>query len=102
MKKPKISFRHFGGSGPLSIQWYEAPFGNAEEANHGEGVCWYSPNGEVLAVEFDDVDFASDEQSLELRDGSVVQIKVKAGRIQMEIHPGHRKDSSPRSMKRAR
>ncbi len=102
MKKPKVSFRHFGGSGPLSIQWYDAPFGDAEEATHGDGVCWYSPSGEILALEFDDVDYAADDQSLELRDGSVVQIKVKTGKVHIEVHPNNSKDSSPRSLKRAR
>ncbi|PWU20906.1 MAG: hypothetical protein C5B49_03495 [Bdellovibrio sp.] len=84
MKKPKVSFRPYGGSGPLSIHWYDA-FGDAEEAVRGEGVCWYSPRGEILAVEFDDVDFSSDDQTLELKDGSIVHIKVKEGRVHTDL-----------------
>ncbi len=90
MKKPKISFRAYGGSGPLSIHWYDA-FGDAEEAIRGNGVCWYSPSGEILAVEFDDVDFSSDDQSLELRDGTVVHIKVKGGKVQTDLGQSARK-----------
>lgn len=90
MKKPKISFRAYGGSGPLSIHWYDS-FGDAEEAIRGNGVCWYSPSGEILAVEFDDVEFSSDEQSLELRNGTTVHIKVKEGRVQVDMSQSSRK-----------
>jgi hypothetical protein len=31
MKKPRIVFRHFAGSGPLSIYWYDGPYGDAVE-----------------------------------------------------------------------
>jgi hypothetical protein len=32
MSKPTISFRHFGGSGPLSVYWHPGPYGDAVEA----------------------------------------------------------------------
>ncbi len=38
MKKLDISFRHFSGSGPLSIYWHDGPYGDAIEAKRGEGV----------------------------------------------------------------
>ena len=66
MKKPRIVFRHFSGSGPLSIYWHDGPYGDALEAIKGHGVAWLAPNGELLGVELDDVKWARDEQSLEL------------------------------------
>ena len=65
-KRPYISFRHFSGSGPLSAYWHDGPFGDAVEAVAGRGVAWLAPNGELLGVEFDDVAYASDNQSLVL------------------------------------
>jgi hypothetical protein len=45
MKKPRIVFRHFSGSGPLSIYWHEGPYGDAIEVTKGCGVAWLAPNG---------------------------------------------------------
>ena len=36
MKKPEISFRHYGGSGPISIYWHNGPYGDAKEALKGK------------------------------------------------------------------
>src|SRR6059058_5040750 len=69
MRKPRISFRHFSGSGPLSIYWHDGPYGDAVEAVKGRGVAWLAPNGELLGVEFDDVARAADAQTLELPNG---------------------------------
>ena len=66
MKKPEISFRHYVGSGPLSIYWYEGPYGDAREALAGDGVFWLSPTGDLLGIEFDDVEFDKDKQILVL------------------------------------
>ena len=62
MKKPRVVFRHFSGSGPLSIYWHEGPYGDAIEATKGRGVVWLAPNGELLGVEFDDVAWGGDER----------------------------------------
>ena len=53
MKKPRIVFRHFAGSGPLSIYWHDGPYGDAIEAIKGRGVAWLAPNriGAVAGAE---------------------------------------------------
>ncbi len=86
MKKPEVSFRHFGGSGPLSIYWYPGPYGVAVEAIKGAGVEWISPSGEILGVEFDDVAVKEDSQKLEFKSGHCVSIKVKNGKIVVNTH----------------
>ena len=88
MKKPLISFRHFAGSGPLSVYWHDGPFGDAVEAKKGRGVTWLTPNGELLGVEFDDVAYANDEQTLELPNGDSVAVRVRHGKVTVRLkHP---------------
>ena len=91
MKKPRIVFRHFSGSGPLSIYWHEGPYGDAIEATKGRGVVWLAPNGELLGVEFDDVAWGGDEQSLELPNGDVVGVRVARGKVTARLKHSGRK-----------
>ena len=65
MKKAKLSFRVIGDSGPLSISWFQGPKGDAVEAKNEIGVGFFSEDGELLAVEFDDVSEKKDHQVLE-------------------------------------
>ena len=90
MRKRTISFRHFDGSGPLSVYWYPGPYGDAVEAIRGSGVGWFTPTGEVLGVEFDDVTFEQDEQSLQFANGIVVRVRVRRGkaRVLLDSHRG--------------
>ena len=55
---------------------HDGPYGDAVEAAKGRGVAWLAPNGELLGVELDDVRWLRDEQSLELRNGDVVAVRV--------------------------
>ena len=80
MKKAKISFRVIDGSGPLSISWFNGPKGDAVEAKNGIGVGFFSNNGELLMVEFDDVDENKDQQHLEF-DHFNVDVSVNKGKI---------------------
>ncbi len=89
MKTPQVSFRHFGGSGPLSIYWYDSPLGDASEADQGNGVGWLSPNGELLAVEFDDVAAAEDHQTLRFGT-TVVTVSVRLGKVSVQRSPKRR------------
>lgn len=91
MKKPRIVFRHFSGSGPLSIYWHEGPYGNAIEATKGRGVLWLAPNGELLGAEFDDVSWSNDGQSLELPSGDVVALRVVRGKATARLKHSGRK-----------
>jgi hypothetical protein len=91
MKKPTISFRHFGGSGPLSVYWYPGPYGDAVEAKDGSGVGWFAPNGEVLGVEFDDVALERDHQALAFSSGDRVDIRVSHGRVSVQARSPRRK-----------
>jgi hypothetical protein len=91
MKKPRIVFRHFSGSGPLSIYWHEGPYGDAIEVTKGRGVAWLAPNGELLGVEFDDVAWGADEQSIALPNGDVVGVRVVRGKITVRLKHSGRK-----------
>jgi hypothetical protein len=87
MKKPEISFRHFEGSGPLSIYWHEGPYGDAVEARRGSGVGWFARNGELLGVvEFDDVAYPADEQTLEFSGGLTVIVRITKGKPTVRVH----------------
>ncbi len=91
MKKPRVSFRHFSGSGPLSVYWHEGPYGDAVEAAKGRGVAWLAPNAELLGVEFDDVTWAGDAQALHLPNGDVVSIRVKRGKVDVAVKHARRR-----------
>jgi hypothetical protein len=64
MRPKTISYRQFGDSGPLTVYWHDGPYGAAREADVGKGVGWFAPTGDLLGVEFDDIAFSSDEQTL--------------------------------------
>jgi hypothetical protein len=90
MKKPVVSFRHFGGSGPLSVYWYPGPYGDAVEAKSGSGVGWFAPNGELLGVEFDDASHERDHQVLIFESGDRVEVKVVRGKVSVQVRPARR------------
>ena len=91
MKRPRIVFRHFSGSGPLSIYWHDGPYGDAIEATKGRGVVWLAPNGELLGVESDDVAWGDDTQSIELPNGDVVGVRVARGNVTARLKHSGRK-----------
>ena len=76
MKKPEINFRVIGDSGPLSIYWYNGPYGDAIESMDGNGVGWFSPLQDLLGVEFDDVKNIKDQQELSFENGISIKIEV--------------------------
>ena len=84
MKKPEVSFRVFGGSGPLSIYWTDGPYGDAIDSTSGKGVAWISPSGDTLGVEFDDVNEVIDHQVLKLANGETVTVDVKKGKVKVD------------------
>ena len=90
MRKPLVSFRHFSGSGPLSVYWHDGPYGDAVEATKGRGVAWLAPNGEILGVEFDEVAWASDEQTLKLPNGDLVSVRVRRGKVTVRLTHGRK------------
>ena len=57
------------------------------EAASGNGVAWLAPNAELLDVEFDDVRWESDVQSLVLSNGEVVSIQVRPGKVTVRVKP---------------
>ena len=93
MKKSKVSFRVIGDSGPLSISWYEGPKGDAVEAKNRIGVGFFSTTGELLMVEFDDVEQEKDSQYLEF-DHHKVEVSVKKGKVSFSLQEFDRKKKS--------
>ena len=84
MKKPKISFRSIGGSGPLSVTWFPGPLGDAVEAKNGIGVGFFAHNDDLLSVEFDDVHEKKDHQILEFDDYQV-EVFVENGQVRIQL-----------------
>ncbi|MBC7419644.1 MAG: hypothetical protein H7328_02855 [Bdellovibrio sp.] len=84
MKKPKISFRVLGDSGPLSISWFAGPKGDAVESNNSIGVGFFSPDGELLAVEFDDLEQKKDHQILEF-DRYQIEVEINNGKVSHKL-----------------
>lgn len=105
MKKPKISFRVFGDSGPLTISWFDGPMGDAVEAKNGIGVGFFSGDGALLCVEFDDVEKKGDHQLLEF-DRFQVEVSVNNGKIsslltETSMKAARKKSRSQRSKRAA-
>lgn len=86
MKKPEVFFRPIGQSGPLSLYWHSGPYGNAVECKEGTGVAWLSPSGELLGVEFDDVNKETDHQILIPSEGPKIEIFVTDGIVKVKTH----------------
>lgn len=84
MKKPKIFFNPIGGSSILSISWFPGPLGDAVEANNGIGVGFFAHNGDLLSVQFDDVNEKHDHQILEF-DRYRVEVTVNKGKISYSL-----------------
>lgn len=80
MKKPKIFFNPIAGSSVLSITWHQGPLGDAVEANNGMGVGFFAHNGDLLSVQFDDMEESRDHQVLEF-DRYRVEVSVNKGKI---------------------
>jgi hypothetical protein len=93
MKKPKISFRVIGKSGPLSITRYPGPLGDAVEANNSIGVGFFAPNGEIMSVEFDDINEKEDHQNLKF-DRHQVEVTVKNGKVSFQLKESGTKKNS--------
>ena len=85
MKQPVISFRVIGKSGPLSFYWSGGPYGDALESKEGNGVIWLSGNGELLGVEFDDVNKENDHQRISIPGGNSMEVDVKGGTINFAL-----------------
>lgn len=100
---PDIFFEDRGGAGPLAIYWKEGPYGNAVEANNGKGVGFFSDSGELIAVQFDEVQAHGDVQTLvfngeisvqvEVKDSKVVKVNMTAAKLlrTKQLHPTAKK-----------
>lgn len=86
MKKGKITFLPIDGTGALHIDFQPGPFGDAVEAKKGDGIGFFSSNGEIQGVTFDDVNEKNDHQLLEF-DRYRVEVSVVDGRASHSITP---------------
>jgi len=84
MKRAEVFFHPMEGSGQLSISWSSAPKGAAVEAKKGNGVGFFSPNGDLLSVIFDDVSAGEDHQVLEFRKYKI-EASVKCGIVKYKV-----------------
>jgi hypothetical protein len=85
-KKTNIFFSPRDGSAPLAISWYSGPKGDAVEANNEIGIGFFGSHGELLMVEFDDVNEKKDHQVLEF-DRYRVEVTVNKGKISHTLMP---------------
>ena len=84
MKQGDVFFHPMEGSGQLSISWSSAPKGAAVEAKKGNGVGFFSTNGNLLSVIFDDVIAAEDHQILEFKKYKI-EISVRCGIVKHKV-----------------
>lgn len=85
MKKGKVFFNPVDGSAPLSITWSTESQGDAVEANNELGVGFFSGQGDLLGVIFDDVAEKKDEQTLDF-DQYTVTVSTKRGIVSFDVH----------------
>ena len=85
MKKPKVFFNPISGSSVLSLTWFPGPLGDAVEATKGMGVGFFGHNGDLLSVQFDDVNEKIDHQVLEF-DRYRVKVSVSHGKISYSLN----------------
>lgn len=84
MKQAEVFFHPMEGSGQLSISWSSAQKGAAVEAKKGNGVGFFSSNGDLLSVIFDDVSAAEDRQILEFKKYKI-EISVRNGIVKHKL-----------------
>lgn len=84
MKRGDVFFHPMEGSGQLSISWSSAPKGAAVEAKKGNGVGFFSTDGNLLSVIFDDVLSAKDHQILEFKNYKI-EISVMNGTVKQKL-----------------
>jgi hypothetical protein len=83
-KKPEVHYNPIAGSAPLSISWFDGPKGDAVEAKNEIGVGFFSPSGDLLMIEFDDVEEKKDQQHLEF-DRYRAEIIVNKGKVDYSL-----------------
>lgn len=71
MLNAKIFFHPIGGNGTLTISWSSLPKEDAVEATKGSGIGFFSKNGILIAVIFDEVQSEADHQILEFLDYAI-------------------------------
>ena len=84
MKRGEVFFHPMEGSGQLSISWSSAMQGAAIEAKKGNGVGFFSTDGDLLSVLFDDVSVPEDDQVLEFKKHKI-EISVRNGIIKHKL-----------------
>jgi len=84
MKRAEVFFHPMEGSGQLSISWSSAPKGAAIEAKKGNGVGFFSTDGDLLSVIFDDVSADEDHQVLEFKKYKI-EISIKRGIVKHKV-----------------
>ncbi len=99
MKKARVTFIPIDGTGVLHLDFHPGPFGDATEARKGDGVGFFSQNGELQGVTFDDVDAEQDHQVLEF-DRYRVEVTVNRGKISKSVVPLESSGKAPRSSKK--
>jgi hypothetical protein len=99
MRKGKIFFHPVDGSAPLTISWSTEPKGDAVEAKKGDGVGFFSEQGALLCVIFDEVQSPKDHQALEFTHERI-EVSVKNGQVTYSI--SRKKDMHPKKRKPTR
>ena len=92
MIKPKVTFLPIDGSGVVHIDFASGPFGDATEADKGDGVGFFDSKKNLLGVTFDDVLVDGDHQVIQF--GRIkIELKSKKGEIKFKVF-----GSEPRSL----
>lgn len=84
MRQEKVFFHPIEGSGQLSISWSAEPKGDAIEAKNGAGVGFFSSQGDLLSVLFDEVQAFKDHQILEFPHYKI-EVSVSDGTVSYKM-----------------
>ncbi len=83
--KPKIFFTPLRGQLHCLSTGFLDRMGDAHVSKECNGVYFTSPNGELIAVQFDDVDSKQDQQTLTTKAGDRVNVSVKSGKVTIKV-----------------
>jgi hypothetical protein len=86
VKKPyKIFYNPLEGSASLAVYWFPGSYGVGIEPKEMNGVYFTFPNGELLGVQFDDVNELQDEQWMTTKAGTKVHVITKSGKVKVKV-----------------
>ncbi len=67
------------------MYWFPGPYCNRIESKENNGVYFSAPNGDILGVQFDDVQAAKDEHVMTTKTGVKISVSTKLGKVKVKV-----------------